>query len=64
MPTLTVITRENEEKQIDDNSGLSVMKVVRGGGIDEVAALCGGLIGHAPLRAMARRPGRPVSIET
>ncbi|WP_428390879.1 2Fe-2S iron-sulfur cluster-binding protein [Lichenicoccus sp.] len=42
MPALTLITREGEEKQLDGNEGLSVMKVIRAGGIDELLALCGG----------------------
>lgn len=42
MPTLTVITREGEERQLDGEAGLSVMEVIRDGGIDELLALCGG----------------------
>ena len=42
MPTLTVITREGEERQLEGEAGLSVMEVIRDGGIDELLALCGG----------------------
>ena len=42
MPTLTVITREGEEHQLNGEAGLSVMEVIRDGGIDELLALCGG----------------------
>ena len=42
MPTLTVITREGEERQLNGEAGLSVMEVIRDGGIDELLALCGG----------------------
>jgi len=42
MPHLTVVTREGEERQLDGEAGLSVMEVIRDGGIDELLALCGG----------------------
>ena len=42
MPTLTVITREGEERRLMGEAGLSVMEVIRDGGIDELLALCGG----------------------
>ena len=42
MPQLTVVTREGEERVLDGETGLSVMEVIRDGGIDEILALCGG----------------------
>ena len=42
MPQLIVTTREGEERVITGEAGLSVMEVLRDGGIDEVLALCGG----------------------
>jgi ferredoxin, 2Fe-2S len=42
MPLLTVITREGEERTLNGEAGLSVMEVIRDGGIDELLALCGG----------------------
>jgi 2Fe-2S ferredoxin len=42
MPKLIVVTREGEERELDGEAGLSVMEVIRDGGIDEVLALCGG----------------------
>ena len=42
MPTLTVITREGEERQLQGDAGLSVMEVIRDAGFDELMALCGG----------------------
>ena len=42
MPTLTVITREGEERRLEGQAGYSVMEVIRDGGIDELLALCGG----------------------
>lgn len=42
MPKLIVVTREGEERELDGESGLSVMEVIRDGGIDELLALCGG----------------------
>lgn len=42
MPKLIVVTREAEQREIDGEAGLSVMEVIRGAGIDEILALCGG----------------------
>ncbi len=42
MPKLIVTTREGEERELDGETGLSVMEVIRDGGIDELLALCGG----------------------
>ena len=42
MPTLIVTTREGEERSLNGEAGLSVMEVIRDGGIDEILALCGG----------------------
>ena len=42
MPKLIVVTREGDEHEIDGESGLSVMEVIRDAGIDELLALCGG----------------------
>jgi 2Fe-2S ferredoxin len=42
MPKLILTTRENIVQEIDGQSGLSVMEVIRGAGIDELLALCGG----------------------
>ena len=42
MPKLIVVTREGEERELDAESGLSVMENLRDGGVDEILALCGG----------------------
>jgi ferredoxin, 2Fe-2S len=42
MAKLIVVTREGEERELEGERGLSVMEVIRDGGIDEVLALCGG----------------------
>jgi len=42
MPKLIVTTCEGEERELDAEVGLSVMEVIRDGGIDELLALCGG----------------------
>ena len=42
MPKLIVVTRAGEERELDGETGLSVMEVIRDGGIDEILALCGG----------------------
>ena len=42
MPKLIVVTREGEERALEGEAGLSVMEVIRDGGIDELLALCGG----------------------
>ena len=47
MPTLNVVTREGEERQLQGEAGLSVMEVIRDGGVDELLALCGGCLSCA-----------------
>lgn len=42
MPTVYVTTREGEERVVEATSGRSLMENLRGGGIDEILALCGG----------------------
>lgn len=42
MPKLVVVTREGEEREVEANTGLSVMEVIRDNGFDELLALCGG----------------------
>lgn len=42
MPNIVVITRGGEERPIDAAAGLSLMEAIRGAGIDELLALCGG----------------------
>ncbi len=42
MPKLIVTTRAGEERELQGEAGLSVMEVIRDGGIDELLALCGG----------------------
>jgi 2Fe-2S ferredoxin len=42
MPKLIVVTREGEEIALQGGAGMSVMEVIRDGGIDELAAICGG----------------------
>lgn len=42
MPKLIVVTREGEEREVEGESGLSVMEVIRDAGFDELLALCGG----------------------
>jgi 2Fe-2S ferredoxin len=43
MPQLIVTTRDGETKTLDAPAGLSVMEVIRDGGVDELLALCGGV---------------------
>ena len=42
MPILVVTTREGDERRIDVGDGRSVMQAIRGGGLDELLAICGG----------------------
>jgi 2Fe-2S ferredoxin len=42
MAKLLVVTRKGEERELEAQTGLSVMEILRDGGIDEVLALCGG----------------------
>ena len=43
MTTLIVRTREGEERTLNGQDGLSVMEVIRRAGIDDLAAICGGV---------------------
>ncbi|MCJ8158657.1 2Fe-2S iron-sulfur cluster-binding protein [Sphingomonas sp. LaA6.9] len=42
MPKLVVVTRDGTEHEIEGETGLSVMEVIRDAGFDELLALCGG----------------------
>ena len=42
MPKLIVTKRDGATVELDGQAGLSVMEVIRDGGIDELLALCGG----------------------
>ncbi|AYJ86576.1 ferredoxin [Sphingomonas paeninsulae] len=42
MPKLIVTTREGTVQEINGDAGLTVMEVIRDGGVDELLALCGG----------------------
>ncbi|MFC7537355.1 2Fe-2S iron-sulfur cluster-binding protein [Sphingomonas sp. GCM10030256] len=42
MPTVSVTTRDGRTKEIVGTAGRSLMESLRGGGIEEVLALCGG----------------------
>jgi ferredoxin, 2Fe-2S len=42
MPKLIVTTRDGAVKELNGDIGLSVMEIIRDGGVDELLALCGG----------------------
>lgn len=42
MPKLIVVTREGEEREIEAETGRTVMEAIRDAGFDELLALCGG----------------------
>lgn len=42
MPKVIVKTRAGEERQIDAESGISLMENLRDNGIDDILAICGG----------------------
>lgn len=42
MPTITIIDRAGQEREIVATNGLTVMEIVRDNGFDELLALCGG----------------------
>lgn len=42
MPHVNVFTRSGDEHRIEATPGLSVMEIIRDGGLDELLALCGG----------------------
>jgi 2Fe-2S ferredoxin len=42
MSKLTIVSRSGAEKEVEGQSGISVMEIIRDAGFDEVLALCGG----------------------
>ncbi len=42
MPTIHVTTRNGERRDVEAETGKSLMENLRDGGIDEILALCGG----------------------
>lgn len=42
MANIAVTTRDGSEKTLGAQPGLSVMEIIRNGGVDELLALCGG----------------------
>jgi 2Fe-2S ferredoxin len=42
VPTITVTTRQSEEKKIEAHKGQSVMEAIRDSGTTDIQALCGG----------------------
>ena len=42
MPRLTIVTRDGSEHEVEGETGLSVMEIIREHGFDELLALCGG----------------------
>jgi ferredoxin, 2Fe-2S len=42
MPTLNVIRRDGTTLQIEGTENVSVMEIIRDGGVDDLLALCGG----------------------
>jgi ferredoxin, 2Fe-2S len=42
MPSLIVTKRDGDTVELSATAGLSVMEIIRDGGIDELLALCGG----------------------
>ncbi len=42
MTTITISTRDGEERSVAARDGMSVMEVIRDNGFDELLALCGG----------------------
>jgi 2Fe-2S ferredoxin len=42
MPIINVTTRDGRSKAIEGRAGRSLMENLRGGGIEEILALCGG----------------------
>lgn len=42
MPSVIVTKRDGETVELSATAGLSVMEIIRDGGVDELLALCGG----------------------
>jgi 2Fe-2S ferredoxin len=47
VPKLIIVTRDGEEHEVEGETGLSVMEVIRDAGFDEMVALCGGCMSCA-----------------
>lgn len=47
MPDLIVTTRQGDTRTLPAEPGLSMMTIIRDGGIDELLALCGGCLSCA-----------------
>lgn len=42
MPTITVVDRSGQGREVEAEGGLTLMEVIRDNGFDELLALCGG----------------------
>ncbi|WP_313806744.1 2Fe-2S iron-sulfur cluster-binding protein [Sphingobium sp.] len=42
MPSIKLTTRDGDQKTLNGDAGVSVMEIIRDGGVDELLALCGG----------------------
>ena len=42
MPTVWVTTRAGESREVQAKTGISLMRNLKAGGIDDIAAICGG----------------------
>jgi len=47
MTSLVITTREGEERTVEASDGESLMEAIRGAGLDELLALCGGCLSCA-----------------
>lgn len=53
MGSINVILRDGSRTQIPTNDDLSLMEAIRGGGVDDVLALCGGCCSCATCHVFA-----------
>ena len=68
MPSLIIVDRAGNEKQIEARSGISVMENIRDAGFDDVLALCGGCCSCATCHVIVdpewqERFGKPASVD-
>lgn len=53
MPRLIVIDRNGDERTLESSIGSSIMETIRGHGIDELMAICGGCLSCATCHVYA-----------
>jgi 2Fe-2S ferredoxin len=56
MPRLNVPTRDGLQLEVEGKEGTSIMETIRNGGIEELAAICGGSMACATCHVYVEEP--------